>query len=451
MTIEFKFLHCADLHVDSPMQDLERYEGAPDAVMRGATRRALENLVRLAGEENVDFVVIAGDLFDGGWRDLNTGLFFARQMLRLKEHGIAVYVVWGNHDAQSQFCRQIPYPDNVHLFATDQPQTLHNQGLDVAFHGQGFATRAVTEDLAARYPAPCSGDFNIGILHTALDGRMGHGNYAPCTVAALQNRGYQYWALGHVHAREVVCAGSPCCIVFPGNTQGRHIREQGSKGCELVTVAPNGTITLEHRALDVARWVQLELDVTGAADTEAIHDRLRNAPADVLHQAENLIVSLLRSTMDICRERNQGATLRRAAAYFSTLTCGAFRGLEIGFDDRGVPVLVGLRTTPGSKQRIHVAGMSTGTTDQLYLALRLAAIERYLESGAEPIPFIADDILIQFDDERSRATLECLVACSQKIQVLLFTHHDYVCGLAQPFIQQGAIRPHELSHGVGAG
>ena len=113
-------------------------------------------------------------------------------------------------------------------------------------------------------------------------------------------------------------------------------------------------------------------------------------------------------------------------------------------------MLAGLRATSGPNQRVHVAGMSTGTTDQLYLALRLAAIERYLKSAAEPIPFIADDILIQFDDERSRATLECLVAFSQKTQVLLFTHHDYVCGLAQPFIQQGAIRPHELSHGVGA-
>jgi uncharacterized protein YhaN len=158
-----------------------------------------------------------------------------------------------------------------------------------------------------------------------------------------------------------------------------------------------------------------------------------------------LAMALLKSTMDIYRKRNQGPILERAGEYFSTLTCGAFRGLEADLNDEGEPVLVGLRATPGPNQRTRVEGMSTGTTDQLYLALRLAAIERYLDSGAEPIPFITDDILIQFDDERSRATLECLVTLSQKTQVLLVTHHDYVRALAAPFIQQGAIRLHELS------
>ena len=299
MTI--KFLHCADLHIDSPMLGLERYEGAPVEDMRGATRRALENLVRLAGEEKVDFVVIAGDLFDGAWQDVNTGLFFARQMRYLKEHDIEVYVVRGNHDAQSRFCREIPYPDNVHIFNSDNPQTLDIDGLGVAVHGQSFMQPAVTEDLAARYPEPLSGYFNIGILHTALDGRTGHGNYAPCTVAALQNKGYQYWALGHVHAREVVCADNPCCIVFPGNIQGRHIREWGSKGCQLVTVAQNGAITMEHRALDVARWMQLELDVTGTADACEIHERLRSSLGDVLQQADDRIVALRLILRGPCR------------------------------------------------------------------------------------------------------------------------------------------------------
>ena len=284
-----RFLHCADIHLDSPLRGLERYEGAPVDEVRGATRRAFTNLVQCALREGVDFVVIAGDLYDGDWQDFNTGLFFARGMAQLGESGIAVYVVRGNHDAASRISRPLRLPANVHLLPDRAPASLVNEDLGLVVHGQGFATPAVTEDLAARYPAARRGYFNLGLLHTSLTGRQGHEPYAPTTDQVLRGKDYQYWALGHVHAREVV-ARDPW-VVYPGNLQGRHIRERGAKGAELVTV-DDGTITTEPVALDVLRWDELALDIAGLADLDALLDRAHGEVQARLAAADGRILGL---------------------------------------------------------------------------------------------------------------------------------------------------------------
>ena len=219
------FIHAADLHLDSPLIGLPRYDGAPVEQMRGSTRRALENLVDLALTEQVAFVLIAGDLYDGDWRDYNTGLFFAAQMTRLREAGTPVFIVSGNHDAASQITRSLRMPDNVTVLPANSPDTVRRDDIGIAVHGQSFRTRAVADDLSAAYPDPVRGMFNIGLLHTSADGRPGHDPYAPCSLDKLRAKGYDYWALGHVHAREVLCDDP--WVVFSGNTQGRHIRELG--------------------------------------------------------------------------------------------------------------------------------------------------------------------------------------------------------------------------------
>ena len=254
----FQFLHAADLHLDSPLHGLEQYDGAPVEAIRQATRRALENLVQLAIEEQVAFVVIAGDIYDGDWKDYNTGLFFTTQMSRLAEAGIRVYLISGNHDAQSIISRSLPLPDNVHAFPTDRAETIIDEATGAAIHGQGFASRAVLKDLSADYPRPVGGRFNIGVLHTCATGIEGHDPYAPCTIEGLRDLGYDYWALGHIHIRQFLCERSPV-IAFSGNIQGRHIRETGPKGCLLVTVE-GGQPTCEFRPLDVFRWEHLEID-----------------------------------------------------------------------------------------------------------------------------------------------------------------------------------------------
>lgn len=285
-----KFIHVADLHLDSPMRGLERYEGAPATQLRGATRQALENLVQFATDERVDFVLIAGDVYDGDWPDYSTGLFFARQMTVLREAGIKVFLVRGNHDAASQITKQLTLPDNVHELSTRKPETVVLDDLGVALHGQSFSTRAVTQDLSAAYPLAEKHLFNIGVLHTCADGREGHDNYAPCTLDGLLSRGYDYWALGHVHEREELHEDP--WIVFSGNIQGRQIREQGKKGCSLVTVVNGRISSVVHQSLDVARWCECIVSADDASDIEELLNRARTVISTAFDDAEERLLAV---------------------------------------------------------------------------------------------------------------------------------------------------------------
>jgi DNA repair protein SbcD/Mre11 len=279
------FLHAADIHLDSPLKGLQRYENAPVERIRGATRRAFTRLIDLAIDKRVDFVLLAGDLYDGDWRDYNTGLFLVRQLGRLREQKIRVFVIAGNHDADNKMTRVLRLPDNVRLLAHDRPETVRLLDLDVAIHGQSFAKAAVTENLAAAYPPPVNGYTNIGLLHTGMGGTEGHERYAPCTLEELRLRGYDYWALGHIHTRQVLCDDPP--VVFAGNVQGRHIRETGSKGCLLATIRSDRSIEHVFQRLDQVRWERGRVDVS-ELETES----------DVLGRAAELFDSLLASEPD---------------------------------------------------------------------------------------------------------------------------------------------------------
>lgn len=279
-----RFIHAADIHLDSPLVGLARYEGAPVELLRNATRAAFSALVDTAIAEAVDFLVIAGDLYDGDWRDYSTGLFFCREMGRLDEAGIPVFLLYGNHDAQSELTKQLRLPKNVRQFRHGSPETFHLEHLDVALHGQSFRTAATLDNLAAGYPAPVKGLLNIGVLHTALEGHAPHDPYAPCTLAELLARGYDYWALGHVH-EHVVRHEAPW-IVYPGNLQGRYIREQGERGAVLVTATGSG-LAVERRLVDVLRWHHLEVDASRAATL-----------GDVAELAARALEALLRQSAD---------------------------------------------------------------------------------------------------------------------------------------------------------
>ena len=308
-----RFLHASDLHIDSPLRGLDRYDGAPVARLRTATRSALERLVDMAIAERVDFVLFAGDIYDRDWQAFQTGLFFRETMVRLGRADIRVYIVQGNHDAQGVITRQLILPPNVTVFSSRTAQTVRIDELSVAIHGRSFPDRAVDEDLVPSYPAPVPNFFNIGILHTSLNGRPGHDTYAPTDLATLAAKGYDYWALGHVHAREVVSEAPR--IVFPGNLQGRHANETGAKGCELVTVEA-GRMVAEFVALDVVRWSQLVVPLDGLDRLEALGDAFRAALEPVLIGATDRLhavrVTLIGSTALHREEANQPGTLAAA-------------------------------------------------------------------------------------------------------------------------------------------
>lgn len=269
-----RFIHAADIHLDSPLKGLEQYEGAPVDEIRGATRQALKNLVELAIDREVDFVLVAGDIYDGDWKDHNTGLFFVAEMNRLRDAGIPVVMISGNHDAANKMTKSLRLPDNVELLAHSKPghaQSARLAELGVAVHGQSFRRQAEFDNMAQGYPVKRSGMFNIGMLHTSLDGAEGHEPYAPCTLDHLRQKDYDYWALGHVHTGGIRCDDPH--IVFPGNIQGRHIREPGAKGCYIVTADDQGRCELEFVPLDVFRWAKCTVDAATAKRPDCVLDQ----------------------------------------------------------------------------------------------------------------------------------------------------------------------------------
>lgn len=320
-----KLVHAADLHLDSALHGLTRYESAPADEIRGATRRAFSNLVHLCLEERAGLLVISGDLFDGDWRDVSTGLFFAKELSKLCQAGVRVAWIRGNHDAVSQIRKSVRLPEPVIELSHERAETRVLDELGVAVHGRSFGRRDVTEDLAATYPERVAGALNVGLLHTALEGRSGHDRYAPTRVETLVNRGYEYWALGHVHQREVVHREP--YLVFPGNLQGRHARELGEKGATVVTYEGDRITSLEHRSLDVVRWAELVVPVTSA---QTLDDVLSATHAQLSLAAEAAQERLLAFRVRFSGPTHLDAQLRSSRDKLREELCSMSFGVSAG-------------------------------------------------------------------------------------------------------------------------
>jgi DNA repair exonuclease SbcCD nuclease subunit len=270
----FRFIHTADLHLDSPLTSLALRNADLGDLVRGATRTALERIVDIALAEAVDALVIAGDLYDGSQTSMATALFLMAEMRRLEAAGIRVYLIRGNHDAQSQITRELTFPPNVHVFdgrgKPVQAGALAN-GREVHVHGISFANPHAPASLLPSFRAPVADAVNIGLLHTSLAGASRHDPYAPVSIADLAAHGFDYWALGHIHQRRVHLEKP--WIVMPGNPQGRDINESGPKGITLVTVEEDGTIACEERPVAVAVFERLSVDLAGVDDWRGMQER----------------------------------------------------------------------------------------------------------------------------------------------------------------------------------
>lgn len=272
------FIHAADIHLDSPLRGLSRYDSAPAEAIRDSCRRAFINLVDLAIDEKVAFILLAGDLYDGDWKDYSTGIFLSQQMGRLARQNIQVFSIAGNHDAANRMTKALDTPENMKILSASRAETISIDQLGVAIHGRSFATMHVSENLAASYPQALPGLVNIGLLHTSLDGRPGHDDYAPCSIDDLRSKNYHYWALGHVHQQEII-SREPW-IVFAGCIQGRHIRETGPKGCLLVTLEDGEVGQVTSVPLDLLRWASCSVDLTGCMEMAEVVERSRRAIED---------------------------------------------------------------------------------------------------------------------------------------------------------------------------
>lgn len=296
----FRFVHTADLHLDSPLKTLALRDAGLADLIGTATRTALTRIVDLCLAESVDALLVAGDLYDGGQTSMKTAGFLQAELRRVTQGGVRVFVIRGNHDAEARITRELTMPDGVHMFTPRPGRTLaemqlvaRDSGPDVAIHGLSFDRPQAPDNPLPRFAAAVQGCLNIGMLHTSLGGSEGHDTYAPSSVAALQGHGFDYWALGHIHIGGVWSGRST--VVMPGIPQGRDIGEGGAKSVALVTLADDGQATVEHRSVAVARFDRCAVDLTGIADrrgaVRAIETAL--ATARTAMDAEHLVLRLV--------------------------------------------------------------------------------------------------------------------------------------------------------------
>lgn len=259
----FRFIHTADIHLDSPLRTLALRNSDLAELIGDATRQALVAIIDLCLDEQVDALVVAGDLYDGDQTSMKTARFLAGQMQRLHEAGIATFIIRGNHDALSRITQELVLPQSVTVFGGHARSVeVVKDNLALSFHGLSFAKPHAPESLLAKYNRPTPDAVNIGILHTSLAGAPGHDLYAPCKASDLHGWGFDYWALGHVHARTQHIGERT--VIMPGMPQGRDINEAGEKTITIVTVNDDHRLTVEERPTSIAQFERIPVDMSAA-------------------------------------------------------------------------------------------------------------------------------------------------------------------------------------------
>lgn len=274
----FRFLHCSDLHIDSPFKGLFLVQPSLAEKLRNSTYQAFQNIVKLALQEKVDAFLIAGDIYDGSDRSLQAQLKFRGELQKLSDAGIDTFIVHGNHDPLNGWSSSLDWPERVHVFSGTQVESrsVKKNGVAVAYiHGISYPQRDVKENLAQKFSRSNNEGFAIGLLHTNAGNQDGHANYAPCTLDDLIAGEMDYWALGHIHRFQVLRESNPA-VVYSGNTQARHIREKGEKGCCLVTLHKSASPEIRFIATDVVRYIQSELNLSGTISLDEVITLVRS-------------------------------------------------------------------------------------------------------------------------------------------------------------------------------
>lgn len=288
-----RFIHAADLHLDSPFKGIRNE--APSHIsqaLSSATFDAYRNIIDLCIHEEVNALLVAGDIYDGSDRSLRAQLRFTDGLARLSRAGIRSFICHGNHDPLNGWEAKLDLPEGCVRFGSQVEcfPMIPEEPDRGAVYGISYATREVRDNLTPRFASAAAHQgFRIGLLHANVGGNPDHDSYAPCSLSDLSDTGFNYWALGHVHTRQILQSGHPT-VVYPGNPQGRHPNETGARGVYLVEVDDHGGVQLDFRAVDVIRWETLTLDI-GAMETEqALLDRLDDSAGTTLDAAEGRCV-----------------------------------------------------------------------------------------------------------------------------------------------------------------
>ena len=346
---DFRFVHAADLHLDTPFDGLSRLGGDLPARLRDASLSAFDNLVAETLRVQADALVLAGDLYDGPDRGLRAQLRLRDGFVRLTDAGVRVFLVHGNHDPVQEGWSAIQaWPEGVHVFSAQEVESVPvtRDGREIArVYGISYANAQTTENLAARFPPSSDAPFALGLLHANVGNNPAHAGYAPCELSDLASGGMDYWALGHIHAGQVVADG-PVHAVYSGVLQGRSPKpsEQGAKGAYVVDVDDGRVSKLAFRPLDVVRFEQLSLDVAGIADPGQVQDALQTAAADAADAADGrdlILRAELTGRGPVHRQLRQGEGMEDLLASLQDAGPGA-GGAQVWWDrliDRTAPPL----------------------------------------------------------------------------------------------------------------
>ncbi len=282
----FSFIHASDLHLDSPFSTLSSDNPNLADILRSATFESFERIIALCIENRVDFLLIAGDVYDGADRSLRAQIKFRDGLKKLNDAGIHSFVVHGNHDPLDKWAANLEWPSCVHLFGenVETMGTYRDSHLLASIQGISYPTKDEKRNLALLFKRT-SAAFHIGLLHANVGSDTGHEPYAPCSLDDLLKPEMDYWALGHVHKGKILSEDLPV-ILYPGNPQGRNIRETGEKGCYLVRVNEDREIEMAFHAVDVIRWANYEI------------------PINNLHTEQDLLNSLDKTCLEISQDQS---------------------------------------------------------------------------------------------------------------------------------------------------
>lgn len=288
MGVPFTFLHAADLHLDSPFKGLTKVPESVRDRLRESTFVAMRRICDIVKREKVDFVVLAGDLFDAADRSLRAQLRLQRALGDMTANGAQVFVVHGNHDPESGRQAKLDWPEGVFVFgsASVDCYPAYTRGGETAAHvyGISYPTSAVADNLALRFKKREGAPFHLALLHANVDRDPSYDNYAPCRLEELKAAGFDYWALGHVHDRRIL--NEYPHVVYPGNIQGRSIRETGSKGAYVVSVSESGAVAMRFHDVADVLWREIAVSIEGLEREQELKNRLLSALEDVRNDAQ---------------------------------------------------------------------------------------------------------------------------------------------------------------------
>ena len=279
----FRFIHTADLHLDSPFKGLSEIAPALQSALRDATFQAFENIITLCLKRKVTFLVISGDIHDAANRSLRSLVRLRSAFERLAEHDISVFMCHGNHDPLSGWVTKFTWPSNVTVFGPHEVEDrpVLQDGREIArVFGISYPTERVMDNLVKAFRKPADAPWSMGVLHTNVGQDPNHLNYAPCQLEDLIRTGMNYWALGHVHTHRVLHERDPLAV-YPGNPQGRHAREQGARGCYFVEVDNVGHERYEFIPVDMVRWYERPLSIEGLRDFDELLSRFEHHVQDI--------------------------------------------------------------------------------------------------------------------------------------------------------------------------